>query len=129
MRSAILLIMRRLPMAPRKIPTVPQRALAGALERHRAAAGLSARDAAAQLEWSETKIWRIETARVTVSPGDVRELARVYGVDAEAAEALVQLARQAKRTGWWKGMNLVLPAGFSVHLELDSTARAIRTYE
>jgi hypothetical protein len=116
-------------MAARKIPTVPQRALAGALERHRAAAGLSPRDAAAQLEWSETKIWRIETARVTVSPGDVRELARVYGVDAEAAEALVQLARQAKRTGWWKGMNQVLPAGFSVHLELESTARAIRTYE
>jgi transcriptional regulator with XRE-family HTH domain len=84
-------------MAARKIPTVPQRALAGALERHRAAAGLSPRDAAAQLEWSETKIWRIETARVTVSPGDVRELARVYGVDVEATEALVQLAEEAER--------------------------------
>jgi transcriptional regulator with XRE-family HTH domain len=116
-------------MATRKIPTVPQRALAGALERRREAAGLSARDAAARLEWSETKVWRIETARVTVSPGDVRELARLYGIDDAGTEALVQLARQAKRPGWWKGMSQVLPEGFSVHLELESTATAIRTYE
>jgi hypothetical protein len=116
-------------MAARKIPTVPQRALAGALERRREAAGLSPRDVAAGLEWSETKVWRIETARVTVSPGDVRELARLYGLDEAGTEALVQLARQAKRPGWWKGMSQVLPEGFSVHLELESTATAIRTYE
>src|SRR6476646_9931051 len=129
MHSAIMLTVRRRPMAPRKIPTVPQRALAGALERHRAAAGLSPKDAAARLEWSETKIWRIETARVTGSPGDVRELARVYGLASEATDVLVQLARQAKRAGWWKSMSQVLPAGFTVHLELESTARALRTYE
>ena len=34
-----------------------------------------------------------------------------------------------ERPGWWKGMAQALPAGFSVHLELESTARAIRTYE
>jgi len=116
-------------MAARKIPTVPQRALAGALERRREAAGLSSRDVAARLEWSETKIWRIETARVTVSPGDIRELARLYDIDDAGTEALVQLARQAKRPGWWKGMSQALPEGFSVHLELESTATAIRTYE
>jgi transcriptional regulator with XRE-family HTH domain len=116
-------------MAARKIPTVPQRALAGALERRREVAGLSTRDVAARLEWSETKLWRIETARVTVSPGDIRELARLYGIDDAGTEALVQLARQAKRPGWWKGMSQALPEGFSVHIELESTATAIRTYE
>jgi transcriptional regulator with XRE-family HTH domain len=116
-------------MAARKIPTVPQRALAGALERRREAAGLSPRDVAARLEWSETKVWRIETARVTVSPGDIRELARLYGIDDAGTEALVQLARQAKRPGWWKGMSQALPEGFSVHIELESSATAIRTYE
>ncbi len=116
-------------MAARKIPTVPQRALAGALERRRDAAGLSPRDVAARLEWSETKVWRIETARVTVSPGDIRELARLYGIDDAGTEALVQLARQAKRPGWWKGMSQALPEGFPVHIELESTATAIRTYE
>jgi len=116
-------------MAARKIPTVPQRALAAALERRREAAGLTPKDVAASLEWSETKVWRIETARVTVSPGDIRELARLYGVSETDTEAMVALARQAKRPGWWKGMIQVLPEGFSVHLELESTATAIRTYE
>ena len=75
------------------------------------------------------KLYRIETARVTVSAGDVRELALLYRLSDADTEALVELARQAKRPGWWKGMAQSLPEGFSVHLELESAARAIRTYE
>ena len=116
-------------MAARKIPTVPQRALANALERRREAAGLSREDVNRALEWSSMKCYRIETARVAVSPGDIRELARLYQLGDADTEALVELARQARRPGWWKGMSQSLPAGFSVHLELESTARAIRTYE
>ncbi len=116
-------------MAARKTPRVPQRALAAALERRRDAAGLSREDVAARLEWSETKVWRIETARVAVSPGDIRELARLYGIGEEDTEAMVALAREAKRPGWWKGMAQVLPQGFSVHLELESTSTVIRSYD
>jgi hypothetical protein len=116
-------------MAARKIPTVPQRALANALERHREAAGLSREDVNTALEWSSMKSYRIETARVTVSPGDILQLAKLYHLSDADTGALVELARQAKRPGWWKGMAQSLPAGFSVHLELESTARAIRTYE
>jgi transcriptional regulator with XRE-family HTH domain len=116
-------------MAARKIPTVPQRALAKALERRREGAGLSREDVGRALEWSDMKLYRIETSRVTVSPGDIRELARLYHLDDTETEALVALARQAKRPGWWKGMTQALPAGFSVHLELESTASAIHTYE
>lgn len=116
-------------MAARRIPTVPQRALANALERRRETAGLSREDVNQALEWSSMKCYRIETARVTVSPGDIRELARLYRLDEADTEALVALSRQAKRPGWWKGMAQSLPEGFSVHLELESTARAIRTYE
>ena len=116
-------------MASRKIATVPQRALAVALERRRVEAGLSREEVSRALEWSLVKPYRIETARVTVSPGDIRELARLYHLDDEDTERLVDLARQAKRPGWWTGMAQALPAGFSVHLELESSARAIRTYE
>lgn len=108
---------------------MPQRALANALERRREAAGLSREEVNGALEWSSMKLYRIETARVTVSPGDIRELARMYHLAEADTEALVGLARQAKRPGWWRGMAQSLPAGFSVHLELESTARAIRTYE
>src|SRR6266566_434527 len=116
-------------MTARKIPTVPQRALANALERRREAAGLSREDVNSALEWSSMKLYRIETARVTVSPGDIRELALLYHLKDADTEALVELARQAKRPGWWKGMSESLPAGFSAHLELESSARAIRRYD
>jgi Domain of unknown function (DUF5753)/Helix-turn-helix domain len=111
-----------------RVPTVPQRVLAAALERHRDIAGLTRDDVARELEWSAMKPYRIETARVAVSPGDIRELARLYKLDDAATEQLVTLARQAKRPGWWKGMAEALPAGFAVHLELESTARGIRTF-
>jgi len=116
-------------MAARKIPTVPQRALANALERRREAAGLSREEVSSALEWSSMKLWRIETARVTVSAGDVRELALLYHLDDADTQALVELARQARRPGWWQGMSQSLPAGFGVHLELESSARAIRRYD
>ncbi|MGH3121348.1 MAG: helix-turn-helix domain-containing protein [Trebonia sp.] len=111
-----------------RVPTVPQRVLAAALERHRDIAGLTRGDVARELEWSAMKPYRIETARVAVAPGDIRELARLYNLDDAATEQLVTLARQAKRPGWWKGMAEALPSGFAVHLELESTALGIRTF-
>lgn len=115
-------------MSGRKSPTVPQRALAAGLERHRQSAGLSREQVAARLGWSAMKPYRIETARVTVSPGDIRELAILYGLGQAETYALVELARQAKRTGWWKGMAEDLPAGFAVHLDLESRAHLIRSF-
>jgi Domain of unknown function (DUF5753)/Helix-turn-helix domain len=116
-------------MPARKQPTVPQRALAAALERCRVEAGLGREDVSRALEWSAVKPYRIETARVTVSLADVRVMAQLYGLDGAHTERLLELARQARKPGWWAGMAQALPSGFSVHLELESTARAIRTFE
>src|SRR5260370_15863425 len=116
-------------MARRPVPSVPQRVLAAELKRRRAAAGLSRAEVAAALEWSAMKPWRIEEARVKVSTGDIRELATLYNLGGEDTEALVALARQARRRSWWKGMEHALREGFSAHLELELTAKTIRTYE
>ena len=116
-------------MAQRPTPTVPQRVLAAELKRRRELAGIGRDEVAAALEWSTMKPWRIEEARVKVSAGDVRELAKLYGLGEAETEALVALARQARRAGWWKGMEGALREGFAAHLELEATARSIRTYE
>jgi Domain of unknown function (DUF5753)/Helix-turn-helix domain len=115
-------------VAARKTATVPRRALAAALERHREQAGLSREDVQRELGWSSMKPYRIETARTSVDPEDVRELARLYRLDDVVTEQLLALARQAKQRGWWKGMAEALPSGFSVHLDLESTARAIHMF-
>ena len=36
---------------------------------------------------------------------------------------------KSARAGWWKGMEGALREGFAAHLELEATARSIRTYE
>jgi hypothetical protein len=110
------------------IPTVPQRALAAALERHRELAGLSRADVRQALGWSPMKPYRIETARVTVSPADARRLALLYGLSDTETTELEELARQAREPGWWSGLAQSLPAGFAVHLDLESSARTIRMF-
>jgi transcriptional regulator with XRE-family HTH domain len=81
---------------------VPQRVLAAALERHRTMAGLGREEAADALGWSAMKLYRIETARVTVSARGIQELARLYGLDDTGREAL---ALMIHADGWlaWDG--------------------------
>ena len=74
-------------------PTVRRRRLAFELRRLREAAKLTCEDVAELLECSASKISRVETARVTVSPRDVRDLLRIYGVPIDQQDSLIQLAR------------------------------------
>jgi transcriptional regulator with XRE-family HTH domain len=59
---------------------VRRRRLAAELRRLREAAQLTCDQVASLLECSASKISRIETGRVSVSPRDVRDLLRAYGV-------------------------------------------------
>ncbi len=111
------------------VATAKRRYLGTELERHREAVGLKREQAAKRLEWSTSKLWRIETAVVSVPTGNVRDLAALYGLDATVTEALVQLAREAKRPGWWKDMQQSLPEGFPAHLEFEATAKTIRRFD
>jgi hypothetical protein len=51
------------------------------------------------MDCSASKISRIETGRVAVSPRDVRELLRIYGVSDDQHGSLIQLARESRRKG------------------------------
>jgi transcriptional regulator with XRE-family HTH domain len=82
---------------------VRRRRLAAELRRLREAAGLTCDDVAARLDCSASKISRIETGRVAVSPRDVRDMLAVYGVEEDQRGGLIQLARDARQKGWWQG--------------------------
>ena len=82
-------------------PTVRRRRLALELRRLREAARLTCEEVADHLECSASKISRVETGRVSVSPRDVRDMLELYGVPAEQRESLVQLARDSRQKGWW----------------------------
>ena len=56
---------------------------------------------AAELECSVSKVSRIETGQVGVTPRDVRDLVDLYSVNGDHKEALIQLSRDARERGWW----------------------------
>jgi transcriptional regulator with XRE-family HTH domain len=107
-------------------PTVRGRRLRYELRRLREQAGLTRDETARRLDWSGSKISRIETGQSRAQTGDVRDLLDVYGVTGDHAEALVQLAREARKRGWWTAYNDVFTG---TYVGLEAEASAMRTYE
>jgi transcriptional regulator with XRE-family HTH domain len=107
-------------------PTVRRRRLAAELRRLRDAAGLTIEDVAVRLECSGSKVSRIETNQVGCTPRDARDMLELYGVPEAEADALVQLARDARRKGWWHAYSDVFTGSF---VGLEAEADSLHTYQ
>jgi|SRR5215469_8162542 len=107
---------------------VRRRRLAAELRRLREVARLTCDEVAAQLECSASKISRIETGRVLVSPRDVRDLLAIYGVPEEQRDRLIQLARESRQKGWWQGYGDDVEPHLATYLGMESDASEIRQY-
>ncbi|MEC3973912.1 helix-turn-helix domain-containing protein [Amycolatopsis sp. H20-H5] len=108
-------------MARGQGPTVRRRRLASELRRLREAAELTIDEVGEKLECSASKVSRIETGHVGVTPRDARDMLELYGIAGDEQEALVQLAREARKRGWWHAYNEVFTGTF-VGLEADSSS-------
>jgi transcriptional regulator with XRE-family HTH domain len=116
-------------MAIEHSPTVRRRRLALELRRLREAAKLTCEEVADHLECSASKISRVETGRVSVSPRDVRDMLELYGVPVAQRESLVQLARDSRQKGWWHAFSDTMQPQFATYVGLESAASEIRIYE
>lgn len=118
-------------MPTRSSPTVKRRRLAAELRRRRDVAGMTIEEVAEQLEWSSGKISRIENARVSVLPRDVKFLLRTYGAEegSDEWEALLALARESRQKGWWHAYGDAIPEWFETYVGLEADATTMRTYE
>lgn len=113
-------------MARGHSPTVRRRRLASELRRLREAAELTIDEVGEKLECSASKISRIETGHVGVTPRDVRDMLELYPLDDDQREALVQLAREARKKGWWHAYNEVFTGSF---VGLESDASSLHTHQ
>ncbi|MDQ0380112.1 helix-turn-helix domain-containing protein [Amycolatopsis thermophila] len=102
-------------------PTIRRRRLASELRRLRESADLTIDEVAEKLECSASKISRIETGHVGVTPRDARDMLELYGMTGDEREALVQLAREARKPGWWQAYKEVFTGTF-VGLEADASS-------
>ncbi len=71
---------------------------------------------------------------VWVRPRDVRDMLDLYGVTDEGKrEALITLARDGKKRGWWQTYQAyeggVLPGPYLDLISLEADAASIRTYQ
>jgi len=79
---------------------------------------------------SGPRISRIETGHIGIRPGEVRELLDLYDVTEESArDALVSIARDARKKGWWRQYSDVLPAWFEARVGLEAEAAVLKEYE
>jgi transcriptional regulator with XRE-family HTH domain len=110
-------------------PTVRRKRLGIELRRLREQAGLTCEEVGQRLDCSGTRISRIETGRISVRPGDVRELLEIYGVVGTEADSLVQLAREARQKGWWHTYGRVLPNWFEAYVGLEAATVRFRDFQ
>jgi transcriptional regulator with XRE-family HTH domain len=78
-------------------PVAMRRQLRVELKRLRTSRGLTQRYVAEQLDWSQSKVIRIENGAVAIGVTDLRALLSLYGVDdRDAVDNLVNMARNSK---------------------------------
>ncbi|MFR9752778.1 helix-turn-helix domain-containing protein [Nocardia sp. 004] len=108
--------------------TMPRRQLGRRLRDLRNRAGMTTRVAARRLEWSEAKIWRIETGQTSLRGLDVEAMCKIYGAPSELLEPLTALARDTKARGWWTAYSDAIPEGLEVYIGLEEAASRLFVY-
>lgn len=108
---------------------MPRRQLGRLLREMRNNARLTVRAAAAELEWSEAKMWRIETGQTALRSLDVEAICKVYGVPEDVTEGLKGLAKETKAKGWWHAYGDVIPEWLEVYVGLEEAASRLSGYE
>jgi transcriptional regulator with XRE-family HTH domain len=91
---------------------------------------LTQEQVARSMEWSLSKMNRIEKAKSGISANDLKALLRLYGItDKKRTDELVALAREARQSPWWKRYSDVAPAALLELIDYESAASAISQFE
>lgn len=106
--------------------SLPRRQLGRHLRRGRIEANLTLEQVGLEMEWSISKLGRIErgeTGKLTTR--DVEALCGIVGFDAVTTTAMVGLNKQAAEKSWWHSFGDLIPEGFNVYVGLETSARSM----
>src|SRR5271165_1596484 len=117
-------------------PLMLRRRLRTELKTVRLNKGLTQEQVAKAMEWSLSKINRIEKAKSSISINDLKALLSLYDItDTERIEELLALARAvaraktARQSSWWKSYSDVAPPELLELIDYESAASAISQFE
>lgn len=105
--------------------TLRQRRLGRELRRLREDAGLTLAQAAPRLDWSSSKLSRIEMGQQGVDVHGVRSMLYLYDVGGDRWAEIIDQTRHARQKGWW------YPYGIrdQGYLGLETDAAAVLEYQ
>jgi transcriptional regulator with XRE-family HTH domain len=107
-----------------------RRRLVAELKRARNAKGLTQSRTAEAMEWSQSKIQRIEKGSSGIKTNDLRVLLQFYGItDKEQRDQLLELARDARKPSWWSEYRDNAPKELLTLIDYESMASVIRQFE
>ncbi len=110
-------------------PTIHRRRLRSELRNAREACDKTQREVAAAMDWSASKLIRIETGAVNISTNDLRALLNHYELDQERIENLVSTARASREPPRWNLYKDVATPEYISFLGCESSASVIRNFE
>jgi transcriptional regulator with XRE-family HTH domain len=116
-------------MAGDQGPVVQSAVLRSELVRLRKEKGMTQEQVAGNLEWSASKLIRVEGGRSSITKVDLDALLQQYGVTSESQrERLHNLNRGAHVTGWWDAYRNDVPAPYLNYVGYEAGAAYIRQF-
>ena len=110
-------------------PGVYRRHMRVELREARKAVKMTQQEAASRLEWSLSKLIRIEAGAVGVSITDMRALLALYNVlDPERQESLLEAARKSRGKPWWQEFHELIRPPFAQLLAFENSSSLVRAY-
>lgn len=111
-------------------PVVAQRRLRAELRRLRAQSGLTQRDVASRLDWSASKVIRLEAGAVGISRTDLWALLNLYGVtDQTEVDGLTELSKVSRAHAWWDEFKPYFSQQFINFIATEASATVIRQFQ
>ena len=100
------------------------------LRRIRKNAGMTQEQVAAAMEWSLSKLIRIEGGGVSISVSDLKSLLTLYQIADEGhVEELVALARAARQRSWFTAFRDITSPQYVTFVGYEAAASTIRQFE
>jgi transcriptional regulator with XRE-family HTH domain len=100
------------------------------LRRLRESNGIPAEQAARTLDWTTSRISRLELGQAGILENDLADLLALYDVtDAQERLKLFQLSRKSNAPSWWRGFSDILPSWFELYIGLEAAAAQIKIFE
>jgi transcriptional regulator with XRE-family HTH domain len=117
-------------MASDQGPVIQSALLRGELVRLRKERGMTQQQVAGAMEWSPSKLIRVEGGGSSITKVDLDALLTKYGVTSEShRERLHNLNRGAKQTGWWAAYKDDVSADYLSYVGFEAGAAFIRQFQ